>query len=161
MKTINLTQNKSVMVDNEDFEALSVHKWFYSTVGYACRSVVVDGKNSRVYMHRQLMKPEKGMVIDHIDRNKLNNQKNNLRVVTAGHNNLNRDIATNSTGVTGVYYYPASSRRSKKWWAFVALNGKRHSLGYYLTKEEATMARSSAINGIFKTLNQVKEKSNG
>ena len=81
MKTINLTQNKSVVVDDEDFEALSVHKWFYSTVGYACRSVIVDGKNSRVYMHRQLMKPEKGMVIDHIDRNKLNNQKNNLFLI--------------------------------------------------------------------------------
>src|SRR6188768_2332166 len=106
MKEIPLTQGKSVMVDDEDFEFLNQWKWYASKSNntfYAHRRV---GKHGRfVYMHRLILgidniSPE--LFPDHMDRNGLNNQRYNLRIATRSDNNSNR-ICTGESGYLGVF----------------------------------------------------------
>ena len=86
MKEIQLTQGKVALVDDEDFEYLKQFKWhvinnngkFYVRKQF----LLSNGKVSKVLMHRFIMKPNKDMVIDHLDGNPLNNQKTNLRICT-------------------------------------------------------------------------------
>jgi len=79
MKRIPITDDIDALVDDEDYDNLSQHKWYFSD-GYAVRD------HKRVAMHRQIMGFPKGMVVDHIDGNRLNNQRHNLRICTQREN---------------------------------------------------------------------------
>lgn len=90
MKEIKLTRGKIALVDDDDFEYLNQWKWytepFFNTF-YARKSTRNKRGNIKTRMHSLLMKPKEGFVIDHIDRNGLNNQKSNLRICKS-HDNL-------------------------------------------------------------------------
>jgi hypothetical protein len=98
MKTITLTKGKEpniiiqgfALIDDEDFELVSQRKW-YSAKGYA-----VSNDSERVKMHRIVMNPPADKFVDHIDRNPLNNQKNNLRIVGMEENIHNRTKIPNT-----------------------------------------------------------------
>lgn len=109
MKKIPLTQGKIAVVSEIDYPVISKYRWFYqsrsvtegrqSTLGYAARQV--NGKTYR--MHNQIMQPPKGMVVDHIDGNSLNNTRENLRVCSISENNQNQPLRKdNKTGYKGV-----------------------------------------------------------
>ena len=96
MKKIALTKNRFSLVDDEDFEYLSKFKWHaVNNHGkyYARTAKKVNGKVKCTFMHRLLIDCPPGLEIDHTDRNPLNNQKSNLRVVTHQENVLNREKA--------------------------------------------------------------------
>src|SRR5690606_8965493 len=84
MKQIPLTQGKFTLVDDQDYEWLSQFQWCYHK-GYAVRRV---GRRN-MFMHRIIMNTPPGMHTDHVDRNKLNNQRANLRVCTEQQNKWN------------------------------------------------------------------------
>lgn len=89
---------KYVLVDDENFEWLDQLKWVLNTpFGYVCTS---DKKLSRKMMHHFLIKRVPGMVIDHINRNKLDNRKENLRICSQSENCLNRHKKKNVLKVT-------------------------------------------------------------
>lgn len=89
MKKIKLTQGKYALVDDEDFELLNQFKWSCEH-GYAARSIgLCKGKSTTIRMHQFILAPPPGMVTDHKDLDKLNNQRYNLRVCTRGQNNMN------------------------------------------------------------------------
>jgi len=95
-----------VLIDREDLDLVKLFTWNLNPVtGYA-QSKTREGreKAQAVYMHRIIMGAEKGDdQIDHIDRNRLNNKKNNLRFVTWSENQLNRGLPKNNiTGFRGV-----------------------------------------------------------
>jgi hypothetical protein len=79
------------LVDDEDFTKLSQFKWSVSTINN--NRYALTGKKDPIAgstaMHRIIMNPPKGMEVDHIDGNGLNNQKSNLRVVTHWQNMCN------------------------------------------------------------------------
>ena len=76
------------------------------------------------------------MVRDHIDGNRLNNKRENIRFVTQQQNAWNhKDLSTCKSGVSGVY------KQSGRWRAHIFRDGKHISLGMYDTKEEAIEAR--------------------
>ena len=80
MKQIPLTQGKFAIIDDKDFEYLNQWKWTYDG-RYAIRSVAFTvGKRSKIYMHRIILNTPVGMDTDHIDMNRLNNQRLNLRI---------------------------------------------------------------------------------
>jgi hypothetical protein len=104
VRYIPLTQGKYAIVDAEDYERVSRYKWCLSRTGkqlYAQRRT--GGKTIR--MHQFIMKPPKGMVVDHIDGNGLNNRRSNLRICTRPENTRNRRRNPNTaSGYKGVWH---------------------------------------------------------
>lgn len=103
MKSIPLTKGQFALVSDEDYERLSAHKWYaheerkYAHAPqkfYAARSVYSfpDGVKvkKRVWMHHEVCPRREGLEVDHIDRCGLNNQRENLRLVTRSQNRINR-----------------------------------------------------------------------
>lgn len=97
--------------------------------------VYINGKNDAI--HRVIMGKKPGYEVDHINRDKLDNRRSNLRFVTHQQNLSNR----NGWGKLpkGVYLDPGRGR-IKKYKAMRRINGKTVSFGYHLTVEDAVEA---------------------
>jgi len=135
---IPLTQSKRALVDKEDFEKLNKHKWyamFDRFNWYAVRcEIKINDKRKQIRMHREIMKPDKNMEIDHIDRDGLNNQKKNLRICNHRQNSLNRKIRKdNTSGLRNINW----NKRQRKWVVRIIKNGKRINVGVFNSKEKA------------------------
>lgn len=142
MKRIPLTQGKFTIVDDEDFDYLGRWKWHCNAQGYATRSSRnIGGKKGVIYMHRVVNKTKAGFVTDHINRNKLDNRKLNLRTLTRGKNQWNRGLPKNNTsGFLGVKWY----RAQKLWEASIKVNYRPIWLGRFKKKSDAIKARKAA-----------------
>jgi hypothetical protein len=112
MKTIELTQGKVAIVDDEDYEYLNQWKWYaHSVCGhyYAIRNLSVSERTLRngyqVKMHREIIGTE-FEVIDHIDRDGLNNQRCNLRPCSKSQNAINskKRVDGSTSKHKGVYF---------------------------------------------------------
>lgn len=130
MKNVYLYKNKGVaIVDDADFEEISKYKWHLDR-GYAAMTV----KGDILYMHRFINKTPKGMSTDHINGNKLDNQRKNLRTCTQSQNNANTILRKdNSSGYRGVVWH----KKDKRWQVQIIVNGKMHYLGQYKKLEQA------------------------
>jgi hypothetical protein len=136
-----LTQGKYAIVDNEDSKYLSQCNWHFNA-GYAVRQV----KGDKVLMHRVVSTTPIGFSTDHINRNKLDNRRNNLRVCSHAQNTRNRGLSpTNTSGFKGVTWCKDSS----KWRAHIKLNGKKLHLGLYKDSIDAAMAYDQAALELF------------
>ena len=94
-------------------------------------------------MHREITNCPKGLVVDHINHNTLDNRRDNLRVCTQSENIKNSRVRnTNKTGLTGVHYDKSRNR----WMSYVTVNKKRKNLGRFKTLLDACCARKSAEN---------------
>lgn len=94
-----LTKGKVAIVDEADYMRLSRWKWSYSNSGYAMRGTTAGGKKSRGYtMHRQILGliHGDGKEVDHINKDRLDNRRANLRVVTRKENCANRSARSRS-----------------------------------------------------------------
>ena len=162
MKEIQLTQGKVAIVDDDDFNRLSQWKWCYDGVGYAYRRKTISKNNSISWrMHWEIVdKPRQGMCIDHINGNKLDNRKYNLRIVTQSQNKMNSvKHIDNTSGHKGVTYLKCGQRK-KRWLVQIMVNGKRISIGYFLNKEDAAKAYNDAAKkyfGEFAKLNLIEQ----
>lgn len=144
MKQISLTQGYITFIDNDDFTEVSKHKWCYHG-GYAVRGIRQGNKTRLVRLHQQLM-GFPGMPIDHINQNKLDNRRTNLRMATKAQNLMNRGPNKNNTsGYKGVSHVHSSSRlKTKQWKAQIVVSRKLKPLGYFSTPELAAMAYNAA-----------------
>jgi len=141
-KEIPLTQGKVALVDDDDFEELSKHKWYPNTRGYAWANI--RGKNT--LMHRLLMGDIGKRQVDHINGNKLDNRKSNIRPCTQSENNANTGKnKKNTSGYRGVIY----RKDICLWRAYLGLNGERISLGHYETPQAAARAYYAAARVAF------------
>jgi hypothetical protein len=137
MKTIKLTQNKFSLVDDDDFEWLNKLKWTIHSKGYAISRL--NGKV--VYMHRLINKTLNNFETDHINRNKLDNRKENLRNITSSKNKINTGLwKHNTSGYKGVSWV----KRDKKWKVQIQVNKKSIHLGLCNNIEEAFFIRKQA-----------------
>ena len=132
MKEIQLTKGKVTLVDDDDFDFLMQWKWFASLNNgtyYVMRRQWIQGMNTSrpVYMHRVIMKTPKGITVDHIDHNSMNNQKYNLRNCTQEENTYNAIHKKGITGFIGVGF----DKRRNKFVATIRIKGHRHYLGQY------------------------------
>jgi hypothetical protein len=97
----------------------------------------------------------KGMVIDHLDGNPLNNQKKNLRICTHSENMRNRNLYVNNTsGFKGVYWH----KTTKKWMSYIRINKKSLYLGIYTCPIDAAKAYNDAAlkyHGEFAHINKI------
>ena len=159
-KEIKLTQGKVAIVDDEMYDYLNQWKWFANKQKndkfYVGRRILVSNKKqSTIWMHRFIMNPKKGMVIDHLDGNPLNNQKNNLRICTQSENLRNRNCNINNTsGFKGVYWH----KITKKWMSYITINKKSLYLGIYTNPIKAAFAYNEAAikyHGKFANINKI------
>lgn len=149
-KEITLTKNKVALVSDEDFEYLNQWKWqalFNGSNFYATRSEElprIEGKRRRktILMHREIagiIGLDLTNLIDHRDRNSLNNQRQNLRAATSKQNGENISLKSNNkSGCRGVY------KSGKRWVAQIKHNYKQIYLGTFTEKREAIKARLEA-----------------
>jgi|SRR5690606_5995401 len=145
-KEIPLTQGKVAIVDDEDFEWLSRYRWAYNKrLGYAQRSIRKDGKLASLAMHRAIMQPPPGMQVDHINGDRLDNRRCNLRIVTNQQNSFNRQPQKATSQYKGVGWY----KPYQKWRAKIKINGKTKHLGYFDDEKEAALAYDRAARELF------------
>lgn len=153
MREIVLTKNKVAFVDNEDYERVNAFRWYFEH-GYARRDIR-DGKNrERLYMHRFILSLRSSKVVDHKNRNGLDNRKENLRIGNQSLNLANQKKNTkNTSGYKGVCWH----KTLKYWVAALKVKGK-NNVKYRKTKEEAALAYNEmAIKyfGEFALLNKI------
>ena len=162
MKAIDVStrkfKNTFALVDDEDFDSLSRHKWSASkpqNVIYAIRSVIHGGKRTTVRMHSEILSGT-GKAIDHIDGNGLNNTKANLRFCSNSQNLMNIKAGRGTSKLKGVSWH----KRSGMWRATIVVNKRQISLGYFHCEQEAGRAYDDAAVfyfGEFASVNGVKK----
>lgn len=157
MKKIKLSRGKFAIVDDEDFDWLNQWNWhagksYYSQNNFYASRKIGDKKICQfsIFMHRLIMNFPKGLVVDHIDGDGLNNRKSNLRAVTQCINGLNRTKLTkhNTSGFLGVYW----NKASKKWQAFIRINKQYVYLGLFKSKVKAAKVVQEKRLSIFDQL---------
>lgn len=126
-------------IDYDDYNEIKDNYWVLSADGYAVSS---SGKFKNKRLHRIIMKQnEKDIIIDHANRNKLDNRKENLRIVTRQENSFNQGIRKNNkSGIIGICWWP----RDEKWLVQIKHNYNRIFLGYYSDINEAIVVRLKA-----------------
>ena len=113
--------------------------------GYACVSLENNGKKTIKKLHRLVMDvTDSNIIVDHINRNPLDNRKANLRKCTTGENVRNK---TKSVGKSSRYMGVSNSR--EKWRAIIKSEGVKISLGTFASEEEAALAYDNAARTYF------------
>lgn len=146
---IGYTKNGTIFLfDKEDYEKISQYMWTNTAGGYIIAYYNdADGNKKHIMLHRLVMGvTDSDVYVDHIHHNLADNRKSELRVVSRGENNCNKQLSkANTSGNTGVTF----DKRSQKWRAYIAINHERMWLGYFSTKEEAIKAREEAEKRYF------------
>ncbi len=154
MKKLKLTRGKYALVDDEDFKSLSNFKWYASRRGYAISNPYMDGMSKVIYMHRLVIKTPKNFHTDHINHNKLDNRRSNLRIANKFQNNSNKKYR-NGKSYKGIH----KDNKTGKWLSQICHKGKRIFLGGYIKKKDAMISYNEAakkIHGEFCFLNKIK-----
>jgi len=124
--------------DLEDYDKIKEYYWRKNTNGYTRTSITINGEIKRIYLHHLLLGNPNDLKTDHINRNRLDNRKSNLRMVTNQENCINKGLNSNNTsGFIGVSF----SNVDKKWDARLRINYKTICLGNFKNKQDAIIAR--------------------
>ncbi len=154
IKFIKLTQKQYAIVDVKDFESVSKLKWALHKKGFVNHSYrnKIKKKTGSIAMHRFIIQPASGVILDHIDGDKTDNRRINLRICTSQQNTFNQKLRkTNKSGYKGVYW----SKEANRWRAQIRFN-KSIYLGTFQSKEDAAKAYDTAAtkyHGEFARLN--------
>jgi len=154
MKFIQLTRGLVAIVDDADYECVSRRKWHAHSRGYACSSVSnTDGTHGTILLHRFVLGLSGRTEIDHVNRNKLDCRRSNLRICSRSQNLHNTKRRSDSSNA---YRGVSFSKEKRKWVAYIDVGGKRIRLGYFDSAEEAARKRDDVARktvGEFATLN--------
>lgn len=130
-------QGIEFIIDAEDLSKVAGKTWHINAMGYPQTNIYQDGTSP--LLHRIILGGyEKGFCVDHIDRNKLNNRRSNLRICRQRDNAKNQSVRIdNTSGFTGVY----KDKQTGAWWAEITADGERHYLGRFQRFGDAVRAR--------------------
>lgn len=156
-KQIPLTQGKYAIVDTEDYEFISQWKWHHSS-GYAIRSEYLgcfngQGKSKTIYLHRVILGTPEKFHTDHINGDKLDNRRSNLRMCTRTENMRNRKKQDGSSKYKGVTWY----KKLGKWSVRITHEEKRKFLGYFYSEESAALAYNKAAKEFYGEFARINE----
>ena len=106
MKIILSEDKKQILVDDDVFNDLKGYSWSLLNTGYAYRREMIEKVNHQYTLHRLVVGAIKGDEVDHINGNKLDNRRSNLRLVTHQQNMRNRSSKANKYGYKGINKTP-------------------------------------------------------
>ncbi|MBR3739488.1 MAG: HNH endonuclease [Clostridia bacterium] len=124
------------IIDIEDIDKCKQYKWHVRKSHSVMYVIASLPNNKKIHLHRLILEYDGVLPVDHINRNPLDNRKNNLRVVTHGQNAANN-------GKAGV-----SQLKNGKWIASCMRNYKNIYIGTFLSREEAISARIAFVNAL-------------
>ena len=162
MKRIELRGKKGIgkfaLIDDSDYEMLSKYKWYCDFVGYAPTASSKKLKLQKsIRMHRLIMGNPKNKDVDHINGDRLDNRKKNLRVCSSSQNMSNRNVQSNNKlGVKGVI----RNRTGNKFIAQIGYRRKNKFIGVFKTIRSAALAYNRAAqkyHGEFARLNDISK----
>lgn len=148
---VKLDDSNYMLCDFEDWEKVKDRGWYVNALGYAA-----SGKASGdILLFHKFVTNTTSEIVDHINRNKLDNRKKNLRICDKRLNSINRDLqCNNTTGYKGVYL----DKRNNTWNARVTVKGETIHLGTYKTMQEAIKARKAGEEKYYKPLLKRKDE---
>jgi hypothetical protein len=143
--------------DTADYDAIFAGRPLCLSLGYAVRAKLRDEVGPHLkYSHREIMDPPPGMVVDHANRDKLDNRRANLRVCTQSQNLYN---SAKSPGGSSRYKGVSIVGRTGRWLAQIRIAGKQTHLGRFTNEADAAHAYDDAAKatfGEFALLNNLK-----
>lgn len=152
-KEIRLKHGQVALVDDDDYDWLNQWSWYLSSNGYARRTLPRPRRTATtIAMHRQILNAAPGTIVDHIDGNRLNNQRKNLRIVLPWQNRTNSRPRAKSSRFKGVHW----DSKGKEWRASISVNRKMFQIGRFVREADAARAYDAAARvhfGEFARLN--------
>lgn len=137
---------KEFYFDKEDYDKIKNYCWVENSSGYITTNIPTSEGSGSIYLHKLITNTSKE-IIDHKNRKKYDNRKENLSVSTRKKNGANHEtFSTNTSGFTGVIW----DKSRQKWVARLKYNYKNYYLGDYENKEDAIIARLKAEKEYFK-----------
>lgn len=135
-----------VKIDKEDMEKCSKLTWHYAK-NKDSKYIQTRIKGKMIKLHRYIMNMNNSnLVVDHINRNPLDNRKLNLRICSYKENSFNKSIRVdNTSGIPGVSFH----KTNKKWRAKIKYNNLTIHLGYFEDINEALINRRVAEEILF------------
>ncbi len=135
MTKISLGGGLFTIIDDSDFDKVSKYTWYIGRGNYATTTTI---NVSGISLHRFIIKPPSDMVVDHIDGDRLDNRKSNLRVCTHSENLKNR-IKHDRSG-TSKYKGVTYNRECGKWISRIRVDNVKYGLGSYHNEIDATVS---------------------
>ncbi len=154
-RLIALTKGRVAQVDIEDFDFAVQFNWAFSDKGYARRTIKIAGRKKHERLHRVITERKLGhqldatIQVDHIDGDRLNCRRHNLRTATHIQNSYN-SRRRNKLGYTGV------AKNHRRFMASIKVDTKDVYIGTFDTAEEAAYMRDCyaiTMHGDFALLN--------
>ncbi len=157
MRKLELTNGSFTLVDNEDYKTYSAYTSFLSKDGYAYVIIKEGNKMRNRLLSRLIMEAQKGKFVDHINRDKLDNQRSNLRLCSPRESSMNRGCHIDcKSGYKGVSLN--NIKYKNKPWRARIFDKKEINIGSFATKEEAALAYNEVaikLYGEFASLNKI------
>jgi len=131
-------QNTPFYFDLDDLDIVESRVWYKDKDGYLTHNYFYAGKLCFARFHRIVINAKPNEFVDHINKNRADNRKSNLRTCKRSENMRNRGLlSTNKSGITGVHY----DKQRNKWTASITYNCKKLFIGRFELKEDAIRAR--------------------
>ena len=161
MKEIKIKEGIFAKVDDEDYDFLNSFNWYLTSSGYAYRQVRIGkrqyNKRRNIFMSKVILNCPVGFVVDHKDRDRLNNQRYNLRIATEEQNNRNKGKVKGTISK----YIGVTIGRNGKYVASITYKRKKYYFGTnHLTDLDAAVAYNKGVlkfNDGFINLNTQEE----
>lgn len=141
-------------IDSEDYERVLGHTWYRHSAGYALTMIWVNGRQKGLYLHRLLLAAPPDLFVDHINHDRLDNRRENLRLATPAENSRHRRKSAKPAQSRFKGVTRTDSRVG--WTAMISVNGRQIYLGRFRDEEEAARAYDAAALehfGLFAALN--------
>ncbi len=149
IKYIPLSRGMFAIIDECEYDNISRFNWYIKEshgVYYAQRNLLINGKRNTQKMHRFIMDAPKGIQVDHINHNGLDNRKENLRLCTHGQNQMN---SRSRKGSSSQYKGVIKTKVGKPWAAHYQFNNKVHRIGGFNSEIEAALAYDEIVSKKF------------
>lgn len=137
---IPLTRGLVALIDTEDYHLVVGLKWHALANGYAAHTTR-EGSPRSLRMHHLVLPRKPGFDVDHVNGNRADNRRVNLRYLSKSANAQNRHDPTKAgSGVRGVYQHKSSGSYAAR----ITIDGREFSLGYYRSVDDAAVVAQSA-----------------